>query len=200
LHRIRFCSPKLTFIFVRVLRTLAGRAWNETVTPAKTGGAMAPDLLRCVAHGARFEDALQIGEPGFAFAQARQGRAGQSIEAATASEAAPALQAAGLAAAMDTREVAMRTRRRSGSLRNQGKAFPRMGDGGDPATQDGQLVRLQGQCRQQGKYVVERQAPHRRPHKLTPPWVRPPTWAPVHIINANTAKKKGQIRRSGLFF
>ena len=48
-------------------------AGNETVAPAKTGGAVDAYRLRRSAHGARVQQVLQVGQPAFTLAQAEIG-------------------------------------------------------------------------------------------------------------------------------
>jgi hypothetical protein len=114
-----------------------------------------------IAHRARFENALQIGEPTFFLTQPCQRRPGQGIVAASAMEAVEALQSACLAAAVLAGTAAVRTWPSCRRLFDQRDALGRVRDAGKPFPRPGQVAWSQLHGQQHGEHLVERQAAHR---------------------------------------
>jgi hypothetical protein len=90
------------------------------------------DDARRVAHGTRFEHALQVRQPTLLLAQPRERRARQCVVTAPAIEAAETLQSACLAAAVLARAAAVRARPSCRGLLDQGDTLGRMRDARDP--------------------------------------------------------------------
>ena len=74
---------------------------EEAMAPAKTGVAMDIYLQGSLAHRKRVEQAVGVGQPAFLVVQMRQRRTAQGIEGFAAGYTAIALQAVGLAMAVE---------------------------------------------------------------------------------------------------